>query len=230
MRCGSLILHGFSQKVRNVSPRLVLAESVSDHDLGSAYQSSVGGDDNHTLNTGYRSSFYHQLPFDQLAFPRTMSTAQFPVQFLEYQRFVEHQQSLAQLRSLEAAAHFRTTSSSAPQQPDVANQGNMSQPDNSVYNQAEKRDEYANEKLRMVEIRLMGSNQKHHEAIRLFMQALDDFQPSGQPKHLTNLIEDVMADQNRSEKQYQLSHIRYQAEPECVCLVTSVIELVLPLL
>ena len=70
----------------------------------------------------------------------------------------------------------------------------------------------------------MGSNQKHHEATRLFMQALDDFQPSGQPKHLTNLIEDLMADQIRSERQYKLSHTRYQAEPDCVCLVPSVTE------
>ena len=77
---------------------------------------------------------------------------------------------------------------------------------------------------------MMGMNQKHHEAIRLIMAALDDFQPSGQPKHLSNIVEDVMADQYRSERQYQLSHTRYQAEPECVCLVTSVIELALPLL
>ena len=208
----------------------MLAESVSDHELGSAYQSSIGGDDNHTLSISYRSSFHVQLPFDQLTFPLTMSTAQFPVQFLEYQRFVEHQQSLAQLRSLDAAAHFRANSLSAPQQPDVANQGNMSQPDNSVYKQAGQRDEYAHEKLRMMELRVMGMNQKHHEATRLTMAALEDFQPSGQPKHLTNLIEDVMADQHRLEKQYQLSHTRYQAEPGCECLVTSVIELVLPLL
>ena len=53
----------------NLSPRLVLAESVSDHELGSAYQSSVGGDDIHTLSISSRSSFYDQLPFDQLAFP-----------------------------------------------------------------------------------------------------------------------------------------------------------------
>ena len=97
----------------NMSPRLVLAESVSDHELGSAYQSSIGGYDIHMLSISYRSSFYDQLPFNQLAFPLTMSSAQFPVQFLEYQRFVEYQQqqqSLAQLRSLDAAAHFRTAS------------------------------------------------------------------------------------------------------------------------
>ena len=51
-----------------------------------------------------------------------------------------------------------------------------------------------------------------------FMAALDDFQPSGQPKHLSNIVEDVMADQYRSERQYQLSHTRDQAEPEYVVL------------
>ena len=79
----------------------------------------------------------------------------------------------------------------------------------------------------MIELRLMGNNQKHHEAIRLFMAALDDFQPSGQPKHLTNLIEDLMGDQFRSERQYQLSHTRYRTEPECVFLVPSVNEYIL---
>ena len=103
----------------------------------------------------------------------------------------------------------------------------MSQPDNSVYNQAEKRDEYMNENMRMMELRMMGMNQKHHEAIRLIMAALDDFQPSGQPKHLTNIVEDVMADQCRSERQYQFSHTRYQAEAECVFLVPSLTEYIL---
>ena len=180
----------------------------------------------HTLDISFRSSFYHQPPFDQLTFPLTMSTAQFPVEFLEYQRFVD-QQGLAQRRSLDAAEYFRTDSPSAPQQPDVANQGNMSQPDISMYRQAEKRDEYMNEKLRMMELRMMGTNQKQHEAIRLTMAALDDFQPSGQPKHLSNIVEDVMADQYRSERQYQLSHIRYQAEPECVVLAPSLTENIL---
>ena len=49
----------------------------------------------------------------------------------------------------------------------------MSQPYNSVYKQVEQRDEYAHEKLRMMELRKMGMNQKHHEAIRLIMAALE---------------------------------------------------------
>ena len=143
------------------------------------------------LSTSSRSSCYDQLPFDQLAFPLTMSTAQLQAQFLEYQRFVDHQQSLAQLRSsLDASAHWRTTSPCAPQQPDVANQGKTSQPDCSWNRQADKRDEYISEKLRIMELRMMGMSQKHHEAIRLIMAALDDFQPSGQPKHLSNIVED----------------------------------------
>ena len=175
------------------------------------------------LSTSNRSSCYDQLPFEQLAFPLTMSTAQLQAQFLEFQRFADHQQSLAQLRSsLDASAQFRTTSPwtspSGPQQPDVANQGKTSQPDCSWNRQADKRDEYISEKLRIMELRMMGMNQKHHEAIRLIMAALDDFQPSGQPKHLSNIVEDVMADQYRSERQYQLSHTRDQAEPECVVL------------
>ena len=36
-----------------------------------------------------------------------------------------------------------------------------------------------NEKLRMMELRMMGMNQKHHESVRLIMAALEDFQPSG---------------------------------------------------
>ena len=54
MRCGNLIIHGFSSSVRNASPRLVFAESVSDHELGSAYQSSIGGD--HISHIGHQSS------------------------------------------------------------------------------------------------------------------------------------------------------------------------------
>ena len=45
----------------------------------------------------------------------------------------------------------------------------------------------------------MGSNQKHHEAIRLPMQPLDDFQPPSQPKHPTNPVEDPTADQTRPQ-------------------------------
>ena len=90
----------------------------------------------------------------------------------------------------------------------MANQGRVSQPDISMYKQAEKRDEYMNEKLRMMALRMLGMNQKHHEAIRLIMAALDDFQPSGQPKHLTNIVEDIMAGQCRSERQYPLIHTR----------------------
>ena len=167
------------------------------------------------LSTSSRSSCYDQLPFDQLAFPLTMSTAQLQAQSLEFQRFVDHQQSLAQLRSsLDASAQFRTTSPwtspSAHQQQDVANQGNISKPDCSWNRQADKRDEYISEKLRIMELRMMGMNQKHHEAIRLIMAALDDFQPSGQPKHLSNIVEDVMSDQYRSERQYHVSHTRDQ--------------------
>ena len=40
--------------------RLALAEAVSDHEMGSAYQSSIGGDDNHTLDISYISSFYDE--------------------------------------------------------------------------------------------------------------------------------------------------------------------------
>ena len=134
-----------------------------------------------------------------------MSTAQLQAQFLEFQRFADHQQSMAQLRSnFEASAQFRPTppwhSPSAHQQ-DVANQGKVSQPECSWNRQADKRDEYISEKLRIMELRMMGMNQKHHEAIRLIMAALDDFQPSGQPKHLSNIVEDVMSDQYRSERQ-----------------------------